>query len=114
MSDAPDLLRGSVWGCPFGSEGELKPVIVVSSDVRNVTSFPWVHVVRVTTRVKLPLPTIVELSASDPVQGRAMCDEVEPVDRDDVHVTPTWHGQLMSRASMVEIDAALRRVFDLA
>lgn len=108
-----DVRRGSIWGCVFGPDDKLKPVVVVSSDVRNATSFLWVHVVRVTSREKTPLPTIVELQPDDPVRGRAMCDEVEPVDRDDLQATSDWHGQRLTNASMHNVDAALRRVFDL-
>jgi mRNA-degrading endonuclease toxin of MazEF toxin-antitoxin module len=66
--------------------------------------------VRITSRPKRPLPTIVELSDADaPVLGRAMVDEVEMVHKDDLD---DRRGSL-SPGTMRAIDDALRHVFSL-
>lgn len=112
MTDHRDLRRGSVWGFAFVDGDEPKPCVVVSSDRRNDTPYAWVHVVRVTSRAKPPLPTIVELDDRDPVRGFVMCDEVEPVHREELLDEP-WDGRLLTHGSMQRIDRGLRAVFDL-
>jgi mRNA-degrading endonuclease toxin of MazEF toxin-antitoxin module len=106
-----EITRGSVWGFRCLDTDDAKPVVVVSNDGRNRSRFEWVHVVRITSRPKQPLPTIVELSEADaPVHGRAMVDEVEMVHKDDLE---DRRGSL-SPATMRAIDHALRRVFSLS
>lgn len=106
-----EITRGSVWGFRYLDTDEPKPVVVVSNDGRNRSRFEWVHVVRITSRPKRPLPTIVELSDADaPMHGRAMVDEVEMVHKDDLE---NRRGQI-SPATMRAIDEALRRVFSLS
>lgn len=110
MSLAQDRLRGSVWSFRYLDEDEPKPVVVVSNDGRNRSRFEWVHVVRITSRPKRPLPTVVELNARDlPLTGRAMVDELELVHKDDLE---DHRGQL-SRTTMAAIDDALRHVLAL-
>lgn len=105
-----EITRGSVWGFRYLDDDEPKPVVVVSNDGRNRSRFEWVHVVRITSRGKRPLPTIVELTDADaPVHGRAMVDEVEMVHKDDLE---DRRGSL-SPATMRSIDDALGRVFAL-
>ena len=105
-----DITRGSVWGFRYLETDEPKPVVVVSNDGRNRSRFEWVHVVRITTHPKRPLPTIVELTDDDaPTHGRAMVDEVEMVHKDDLEER---RGAL-SPATMRAIDGALRRVLAL-
>lgn len=106
-----EITRGSVWGFRYLDTDEPKPVVVVSNDGRNRSRFEWVHVVRITSRPKRPLPTIVELNDVDaPIHGRAMVDEVEMVHKDDLE---DRRGQI-SPATMRAIDEALRRVFSLS
>ena len=62
MTASNELLRGSVWSFRYLDDDYPKPVVIVSNDGRNRSRFEWVHVVRITTRPKRPLPTIVELS----------------------------------------------------
>ena len=105
-----EVTRGSVWGFRYLDTDEPKPVVVVSNDGRNRSRFGWVHVVRITSRAKQPLPTIVELTDADaPVHGRAMVDEVEMVHKDDLEGR---RGSL-SPGTMRAIDRALERVFAL-
>lgn len=110
VSAANELLRGSVWSFRYLDDEEPKPVVIVSNDGRNRSRFEWVHVVRITTRPKRPLPTIVELSDRDaPLTGRAMTDELELVHKDDLE---DRRGQL-SPPTMAAIDNALRHVLAL-
>ncbi len=105
-----EITRGSVWGFRYLDTDDTKPVVVVSNDGRNRSRFERVHVVRITSRPKRPLPTVVELGEVDaPVHGRAMVDEVEMVHKDDLE---DRRGSL-SPATMRAIDDALRRVFSL-
>jgi mRNA-degrading endonuclease toxin of MazEF toxin-antitoxin module len=66
--------------------------------------------VRITTRPKRALPTIVELSDRDaPLMGRVMTDELELVHKDDLE---DRHGML-SLPTMDAIGLALRHVLAL-
>lgn len=104
---ANELLRGSVWSFRYLDDDEPKPVVIVSNDGRNRSRFEWVHVVRITTRPKRPLPTIVELSDRDaPITGRAMTDELELVHKADLE----GRRGMLSPRTMVAIDNALRDV----
>jgi mRNA-degrading endonuclease toxin of MazEF toxin-antitoxin module len=110
VSAENELLRGSVWSFRYLGDDEPKPVVIVSNDGRNRSRFEWVHVVRITTRPKRALLTIVELSDRDaPLTGRAMTDELELVHKDDLE---DRHGML-SPSTMDAIDLALRHVLAL-
>ena len=110
VSNANELLRGSVWSFRYLEEDEPKPVAIVSNDGRNRSRFEWVHVVRITTRPKRPLPTIVELSNRDaPLTGRAMTDELELVHKADLEE----RRGMLSPSTMAAIDNALRDVLAL-
>jgi mRNA-degrading endonuclease toxin of MazEF toxin-antitoxin module len=107
VSAANELLRGSVWSFRYLDDDEPKPVVIVSNDGRNRSRFEWVHVVRITTRPKRPLPTIVELSDQDaPLTGRAMTDELELVHEADLE----GRRGMLSPSTMGAIDTALRNV----
>ena len=110
MTAADELLRGSVWSFRYLDDEEPKPVVIVSNDGRNRSRFEWVHVVRITSRPKRALPTIVELSDRDaPITGRAMTDELELVHKDDLEA----RRGLLSPSTMDAIDNALRHVLAL-
>jgi mRNA-degrading endonuclease toxin of MazEF toxin-antitoxin module len=105
-----DLLRGSVWSFRYLDDDEPKSVVIVSNDGRNRSRFEWVHVVRITTRPKRALPTIVELSDRDaPLMGRVMTDELELVHKDDLDD----RRGMLSPSTMAAIDLALRHVLAL-
>ena len=105
-----ELARGSVWNFCYLDNDDPKPVVIVSNDGRNRSRFEWVHVVRITTRPKRPLPTIVELAEGDaPLTGRAMVDELELVHKDDLEE----RRGMLGPPTMHKIDAALRRVLAL-
>jgi mRNA-degrading endonuclease toxin of MazEF toxin-antitoxin module len=110
VSAANELLRGSVWSFRYLDDDEPKPVVIVSNDGRNRSRFEWVHVVRITTRPKRSLPTIVELSDRDaPLTGRAMADELELVHQADLED----RRGMLSPSTMAAIDSALRNVLAL-
>jgi mRNA-degrading endonuclease toxin of MazEF toxin-antitoxin module len=110
VSASNELLRGSVWSFRYLDTDEPKPVAIVSNDGRNRSRFAWVHVVRITSRPKRPLPTIVELTEADaPLTGRLMADELELVHKDDLG---DRRGAL-SGPTMRALDDALRRVLEL-
>jgi mRNA-degrading endonuclease toxin of MazEF toxin-antitoxin module len=110
VSVANELLRGSVWSFRYLDDDEPKPVVIVSNDGRNRSRFEWVHVVRITTRPKRPLPTIVELGDRDaPLTGRAMIDELELVHKGDLED----RRGMLSPPTMTAIDNALRDVLAL-
>lgn len=97
--------EGRSGGFRYLDTDEAKPVVVVSKDGRNRSRFEWVHVVRITSRPKRPLPTIVELGDADaPVYGRAMVDEVEMVHKGDLE---DRRGSL-SPSTMRAIEASTR------
>ena len=110
MNAANELLRGSVWSFRYLDDDEGKPVVIVSNDGRNRSRFEWVHVVRITTRPKRSLPTIVELSGRDaPLTERAMTDELELVHKADLE----HRRGMLSPSTMTAIDNALRHVLAL-
>ena len=110
MSTTNELLRGSVWSFRYLDDDEPKPVVIVSNDGRNRSRFEWVHVVRITTRPKRDLPTVVELSDRDaPLTGRAMTDELEMVHKDYLEE----RRGMLSPFTMDAIDTALRHVLAL-
>ncbi len=110
VSAANERQRGSVWSFRYLEDDEPKPVVIVSNDGRNRSRFEWVHVVRITTRPKRPLPTVVELSDRDaPLTGRAMTDELELVHKGDLEE----RRGMLSPSTMAAIDDALRDVLAL-
>jgi len=110
VSITNELLRGSVWSFRYPDDDELKPVVIVSNDGRNRSRFEWVHVVRIATRPKRALPTVVELSDRDaPLTGRAMTDELELVHKEDLEE----RRGMLSPPTMDAIDMALRHVLAL-
>lgn len=105
-----ELLRGSVWNFRYLDTDDPQPVVIVSNHGRNRSRFEWVHVVRITSRPKRPLPTIVELTEGDtPLTGRVMVDELELVHKDDLEE----RRGMLAPSTMRAIDAALRRVLAL-
>lgn len=111
VTESPnDLLRGTVWGFRYLEADTPRPVVIVSNDGRNRSRFAWVHIVRITSRPKRPLPTIVELADADaPLTGRAMADELELVHKDDLGE----RRGMLSPATMGAIDQAFRHVLAL-
>jgi mRNA-degrading endonuclease toxin of MazEF toxin-antitoxin module len=99
-----------VWNFRYLHTDDPRPVVIVSNDGRNRSRFEWVHVVRITSRPKRSLPTIVELTDADaPLHGRAMIDDLELVHKDDLED----RRGVLSPSTIREIDRALRRMLAL-
>lgn len=98
-----------MWEFAFESGSAPKPAVIVSNNARNGSGWPQVHVVRVTTAPRQPLPTLVELPAGEGVTGRVVCDDLTPVPKRELG---RQIGAL-SPATMRRIDAALRIVLAL-
>ncbi len=62
---------------------EPKLFVVVSNNRRN-RALEDVLAVRLTTSSKPPIPSVVELPRDEPVHGRACCDDILPLYRDEI------------------------------
>lgn len=102
-------LRGTVWDYAFEKGADPKPALIVSSNGRNRSRWPYVHVVRITSAPKEMRDTIVELPAGEPVAGRVMCDDLAPVPKSALGRS---RGGL-SPATMRLVDEALKRILAL-
>jgi mRNA interferase MazF len=102
-------LRGTIWEYAFEAGATPKPAVVVSNNGRNRSSWPFVHVVRVTTAPKEPRDTIVELAEGEGIIGRVMCDDLIPVSK--AHLGRRLGA--LSPLAMRRVDAALKRVLAL-
>lgn len=107
MSD--QFLRGTVWGFAFEQGAPPKPALIVSSNGRNRSNWPMVHVVRITTAPRQARDTIVELPAGESVQGRVMCDDLAPVPK----AALGRRLGALSPATMRRVDEALMAVLAL-
>lgn len=76
------LVRGQVVRADVKLD-EPKLYLVVSNNVRNRT-FQQVICARLTTTVKDPRPSIVELGPAERFHGRVMCDDLETIWEDEV------------------------------
>lgn len=94
-------LRGNVYFADLGA-GE-KPWLVVSNNGRN-NALGSALVVRITTTVKPPLASIVELSPHDRLVGRVLCDDITVLYDDD----PARHACALTLATMSKVAGALR------
>ena len=76
------LVRGQVVRADV-QLNEPKLYLVVSNNTRN-RNFAQVLCVRLTTTLKDPRPSIVELGHEQGFHGRVLCDDLEPVWDDEV------------------------------
>lgn len=102
-------LRGTIWGFAFEPGAAPMPALIVSNNARNSSSWPHVHVVRITTAAKQPRDTIVEIPAGQGVTGLVICDDLAPVAKDRLGVRLG----ALSAATMRQVDEALRKVLAL-
>jgi mRNA interferase MazF len=83
--------------------------IAVSNDIRNARLQTFLAV-RLTTRQKPRLPSIVPLTAADaPLTGKALCDDIIEIYRDEVLAEKG----VVSRESMRRVDDGLRAALSL-
>lgn len=102
-------LRGTIWGFAFEPGASPKPALIVSNNPRNTSTWPHVHVVRITTAPKRPRATIVEIPAGEAMTGRVICDDLAPVPK---ALLGDRMGAL-SPATMRRVDEALKAVLAL-
>ncbi len=93
--------RGRIYHADLGA-GD-KPYLVVSNNSRN-RQLGSALVVRITTSVKPPLDSIVQLSPQDPLAGRVLCDDINVLYSDEVK----HEGGALSLPTMVRVAAGLR------
>lgn len=96
-------VRGQVFQADVSGIGT-KLWVVVSPSVRN-RNLADVLTVRLTTTLKKPRPSIVELDprADAPFVGRVICDDIGPLYKDELGPA---RGAL-SRATMARVDQGL-------
>ena len=75
MSAIRNGVRGRIYAAFNEATQNEKYFVVVSNNRRN-QALPTSLAVRLTTSVKPSLSSIVELSAGDPLAGRALCDDI--------------------------------------
>jgi len=101
------LTRGRVVWFRLGDAGR-KPAVVVSNNHRN-RALGSALTARITSSPKPPLPSVVPLSAADPVAGRVLCDDLLEVYADEV----LDDGGALSRSTMHLVDDGLRHALGL-
>jgi mRNA interferase MazF len=79
----PTLLRGHAYAATLHPEIGEKCYVVVSNNQRN-RHLPSALAVRLTTSPKPALDSVVETARDDPVHGRALCDDIVELWRDEV------------------------------
>jgi len=94
-------LRGNLYWADLGA-GE-KPWLVVSNNIRN-QALGSALVTRVTTTIKPPLATIVQLNNNDPLVGSILCDDIETIYDDD----PARHTGAVTFETMSRVNEALK------
>lgn len=77
------MLRGRLYrALPVGFDVE-HYFVVVSNNARNA-SLPSALAVRLTTRLKPVLPSIVEIPSGEVLSGRAVCDDIYELWDDEI------------------------------
>ena len=100
------LLRGRVYrALPAGFDVD-HYFVVVSNNARN-RALPSVLAVRMTTRPKPALPSIVETSTDEVLSGRAVCDDVYELWDDEIRQDVGVLGPATMRAIGEGLQAAL-------
>lgn len=92
--------RGRVYRADLGNG--LKPFLIVSNNHRN-RALDSALAVRLTTSVKPQIDSIVELDRHDPLVGRALCDDIVVIYRDELRDDLG----ALSRATMTKVAAGL-------
>jgi mRNA interferase MazF len=102
------LMRGRVYAAELQHIEGQKYFLVVSNNRRNA-ALVQVLAVRLTTSPKPAIPSIVELGPSEVFAGRAVCDDITELYRDEVRrdlgaLTP---------GAMAAVDSGLRAALSL-
>lgn len=96
-------VRGRVYRCELKHIEGLKPYLAVSNNRRN-QQLPTFLGVRLTTSNKLELPSIVVFEHPEVFVGRALCDDIVELYRDEIREDV---GALSPHA-MMQVSAALK------
>lgn len=102
------IRRGHIVWAKLDRSDRAVPFLVVSNDPRNHAMHSFLGV-RITQRKKPVLPTIVKLGPDDPIEGRALCDEVILLWNDEV----AGDAGVLSTATLDRVDTALRAALAL-
>jgi mRNA-degrading endonuclease toxin of MazEF toxin-antitoxin module len=97
-------LRGQVYSVDVGGNRGRHYFVIVSNNQRN-RSLRSVLGVMVTSTDKSGIPSAVQLTHQDPVQGWVVADIIEELWDDEVSGHPTG---FVSRSTMSALDEALR------
>jgi mRNA interferase MazF len=98
------LLRGNIYAAKLEHIPDEKYFLVVSNNDRN-RHLDNVLAVRLTSRPKPDLPSIVELNPSDPLEGgRIICDDIVELWPDEVRK----HIGTLTADTMRRVDAGLK------
>ncbi len=104
------LIRGRVYGAVMAHVDGEKPYLVVSNNSRN-NKLSNVLAVRITTSVKPPMKSVVELTGADaPLTGRVLCDDLIQLWPDEV--SREWGA--VSPATMSRVNEGLADALGLA
>jgi mRNA interferase MazF len=98
--------RGRIYRADMGNG--LKPFLVVSNNRRNQQLDSFLAV-RITTTVKVNLPSIVILGTHEPVVGRILCDEIDILYREEIKADLG----ALSRTAMEDVALALRHALSI-
>jgi mRNA interferase MazF len=83
MSAIRTAARGRIYAAFHEATQSEKYFVIVSNNRRNL-ALPTSLAVRLTTATKPSLTSIVELSHSDPLVGRALCDDITELYHDEL------------------------------
>lgn len=100
-------VRGRIYRADLGFG--LKPFLIVSNYNRN-RNLQDALAVRLTTSAKPVIPTVIEMTSADPMQGgRILCDDIVAIYRDELKEDLG----ALSRATMTAVDAGLKAALSL-
>ncbi|MDN5796367.1 MAG: type II toxin-antitoxin system PemK/MazF family toxin [Intrasporangium sp.] len=104
------LLRGSIYAAKLDHIPTEKYFLVVSNNSRN-KALANVLAVRLTSKPKPPLTSIVEMSPGDPLGGgRIVCDDIVELWPDEVRA----HKGTLTAKAMRKVDSGLKAALGLA
>ncbi|MBN9153560.1 MAG: type II toxin-antitoxin system PemK/MazF family toxin [Microbacterium sp.] len=78
------FFRGQIWAATLPGLQEEEFYLVISQNPRN-HGLGTALVVRITSKVKPDLASIVRIPAGEPVRGRVLCDDIEEMRDADAH-----------------------------
>ena len=100
-------LRGNIYfvRTDYGD----KPFVVVSNNARNAAFDSAIAVRITTTPPKSPRPSVVALTAQDPLVGYVVCDSIETLWNDE----PARPAGALTRTTLYEVGEGLKAALGL-